>query len=199
MKPPPIPLLKPGTDKVLAYACPVCESAFGWHGGETALYHATQCCPPFACPECGAETKRQFWPCNDCSRKQAAERRAKTLRDAPKVMADKWTGPVHEDGCDTGWHASLDALRAQYDGDELPRWVWGCENRKLGFDASDIIEDALSDAPEESASEVSGADEDDLQWLLDAWAEQANVTWFEETTTIVVLDPTWLNEIGGTS
>lgn len=101
-----------------------------------------------------------------------------------------WNGPVLDDSRDELAHASV-ADYAGYMRDhkmELPEFVTPAARVMLQFDAQDIVDDISEDWGPDACN---GIDVSGLQTLLDEWAAEQEIDWFEGVQGMVSLAGMW--------
>ena len=184
----PIPLTIAGKGDIVAYACGKCHNVVATHkdfynAEELARKHCDK--PICKTPGCGGDVLYSTM-CRKCYDEDKARREAVRVKDAKKVDAKDWKGPVYvEDG--DKWYVSVDDLLEDYEEGDEPPYAWGASVVHMGLDASSILESALEEASEE-AQEDSGRLADKLQPILDKFCEDNPTEWWEQSDTVVVLD-----------
>lgn len=171
-----------------AYMCSRCRIIYGL--GLDGLKAAEQCCAPRRCEDCDAITDPGICICRSCLKKRFDLAFVRRLNAARHVLAQDWTGPVHEHGeDDEGWHESVAASSEEGLPSERPSWLWGCSEERLSLNANAILELAMDDADcSDGAREDAFDGVDDLQHLLDVWAKAHAVTWWKEIEVVVIVD-----------
>lgn len=180
------------TDRVIAYACCDCRSYY------LSESDALTCC---RCRACGAKTTMYFLTCQDCSKREYEERTRKSnevmkakLDAAEAVPESEYEGMIYCSegyGPQDGYFVDGDELRDYcLDNDrEPPSRVWACHKVPLRIMAEHAIEGALDDHHDGASDEISEADEDRLQKLLDEWCDSVGVvSWQAERNKAVILD-----------
>lgn len=151
---------------------------------EAARRAADECCAPRMC-DCGTTLDKSWTACFDC-------RLRDKLRRAKIIPADSYAGPVSASGSGEwgeGYSSSLAALMEHCEGydEEVPAYCHPCTDLPLHLDVEHILEVALEDMHEDAADQV--VDTDALYQFIDDWnARQTAVTYYEDTSRVIVID-----------
>lgn len=167
-----IEFFRVGGDKPEIFACGKC----GQHWARDRSI-AEKCCTKGVCERCGRDDLPTYWAtcstCRELNRFDAAE----------KIAAKDHNGPVEWNDC---FFADVGELMAHYEGeDEVPKYAYACEvHSGVGYDPADVIESMCADMPEDSEVE----DEAGLFAFFEQWNAKQCQTWWESTSTVVLLD-----------
>ena len=175
------------TGEVAAWACGKCRYV------ALSEEHARSCCATLQCP-CGKTIERKHWKvCRDCENARYTEEQERkeneAFEKAEKVQAKDWDGPVVLNG--DRFFSCVEDLLDDLDGEDDPKYVWACRKVGLGFDADDVINNALESQEhhEDARDSITHGDVEELQALLTTWATKQRVeTWWEDRTKAVILN-----------
>jgi len=120
---------------------------------------------------------------------QAHPKEREAFEKAEKVQAKDWDGPVVLNG--DRFFSCVEDLLDDLDGEDDPKYVWACRKVGLGFDADDVINNALESQEhhEDARDSITHGDVEELQALLTTWATKQRVeTWWEDRTKAVILN-----------
>lgn len=176
-----INLVRQGTDKPVALACGLCGTVYALSDSA----RAGQCCMPYHCDTCGAETKRYRTRCTDCIRAKNRDREAQRREAATVVAPDEVVGAMLYDADDDRWFQDFDDA-CDLD-DDAPPYVYATTPKPLRLDAESIMDSALEDHHEGAADYLDPRDVELLQAILDAWCERTDIVSYEPDFSRVVV------------
>jgi len=129
--------------------------------------------------------RRETW------QEREARRDREAFEKATKIDAKDYDGWVSWPGRgQDGFFESVDELRAHCVSGKLalPSFVWACTREPFKLDADHILDQALEEHHDGARGEVSSAEEQRLQTLLDEWTAKQNiVSWHEDRERVVML------------
>jgi len=175
---------KHAPDETVAWYCTTCGRVFGID----LKNEAEECCAPYTCNECGADSPRYHSLCDRCRTKKEVQRHWELAAKAEKCELSEF-GMIY-DG-DKFYHG-VDELEddCEYDQRPVPPFVWGTSFEPLQVRGGD---DLLEGAREEHFEGCEAYDEAGLIAFLTQWnraqVEHKIGSYYQDSTRIVVLDP----------
>jgi len=150
---------------------------------------ARECCATRLC-DCGTEIEKYWTACSVCRERTRGRKEQKLFDKAEKL---RWQDADFPWVIDTHFFFDGDYLgeylfELKEEGHALPQYAWTTYKLTLSADASDIVENMLSEHHEDARDEMSDEAIEDLQAKLNKWcADQGVATYFEDNSIAVDL------------
>lgn len=186
-----------GGDEVL-FCCGECGTFCGKEE-DYAKYH----CGGRPCDDCGGPCKQHYTKCEECQRKNRAEKDAERVAKAEKISANEYDGPVFWDENDRYYHdigEAWEAIKDDFDNveDVKAQTLWTCDKLYLTLRPSDILDNALESQEhhDDARDWVSEKAYEELTRFCEAWNDAHGTSvesWFPNSK-LVVIPEDWLNE-----
>lgn len=187
------------------------KQSIGWDCGKcgksyTSREMAEQCCRPYSCNDCGAETPRYRTICDPCAEK----RRVRKATEITEADTD-WICDPHCRGYQDGYFPSTEALQDWVDdqgdwvnekgecvlwgtegavwrpGDEMPAYVYACTSETPQIDIEHVLESVLEDHHEGAGEQL--VDELALMEFVREWnAKQTTTSYYVDYSRVIVLN-----------
>lgn len=186
MSEPVIELVQKGGDpgKVVAVACGKCRSVR--HTREIAA----QCCEPYSCRHCGAETPRYWLICDTCRAKRDATKEREMFDKAKKVPIAEYD---FSHVCRTPYGGDGEYMDVDHAIDEAEAgdltYAWACVPQPWPrLDAVHVLEGPLEEYHEDA---IDSLDVEGLQSQLDDWVEKQGESncFMSDPSRVVILKP----------
>ena len=194
----PIALIREDTGEATFWCCAEC-GAFCGNDEKYAQYH----CGGRPCDDCGEPCKQHYTKCEECQRKNRAERDAERIAKAEKISASEYGDPVFWDEKDEYYSdvsEAWEAIKDDFDNveDAKAQTLWACDKMYLRLCPSDILDNALESQEhhEDARDHVSDKAYEELVRFCEAWNDAHGTSvesWFPNQK-IVVIPESWLSE-----
>jgi hypothetical protein len=177
-------LVVQGRERPAALACDKCGRVYALGQEE----YAAQCCEPYHCSTCGAETERCWTKCSRCRGEEEREKERARFEAATVVPWDEAAGAMLYDEEHDRWIRDIEDAE---DDDPPTRYAYATRPRPLSIDADDTIDNALENGEhyEDAGMDVSGAEREELQTFLNGWCQRTGIVSYFPDHSRVVLFP----------
>jgi len=183
-QPNPHPVMMDGEQ--IGWACPECKAIV--QGIENESFARTHCVR--ICEDCNKEMRNSGWlACASCRGKRESLEEQNRFEKATKVDWKDYDGYVYCPLNDT-FSASVEEFLEDFD-DLAPSYIWACTPEEFKIDASNVLEQALSNHYEDARDNISDKEYEILQNFLDEWAAKQRIeSWHPDYTRAVVFKNT---------